>query len=106
MGAQGGTEIARALMARTWISAHDEKKDDRGLAVKLLKCERTSPEMVQKRVGEVDDNWDCDIRALNVGEEVCLSSDDDATRKRSHGRSDGLGLGVEMGAFKFQDCPG
>lgn len=102
MGARGGTEIAKALMARTWISAHDEVKDDRGIAVKLLKCERTSPEIVQRKIGAEHDTWDCDVRALGVGEELCLTSDDEATKKASRQSDDTLGLGFDMTAFNSQ----
>src|SRR5207248_5725133 len=44
MGSTGGVEIARGLMARCWLSAHDEAKDDRGLAVAKLVLARTTPE--------------------------------------------------------------
>ena len=99
-GAEGGMDIARALMARCWISAHDEEKDDRGVAVKLLKCDRRSPDMVREKLANLDDGWDCDVRALGVGEELRLTADR-GRQKQSSG--DGLGLGVEIARFQSHD---
>lgn len=108
MGARGGTEIAKALMARTWISAHDEEKDDRGIAVKMLKCEKTSAEMIQRKIEEEVDTWSCNVRSLDVGEEICLNSSEDQTTKRQQSKEEHSthGLGFDMAAFKLQDAGG
>jgi hypothetical protein len=49
-GAQGGTQIARAFQAQNWISAHDEQKNDRGLATLMLKFEKTPLQEIQELV--------------------------------------------------------
>lgn len=100
MGVDGGLEIARALMARCWISAHDEEKDDRGLAVKLLKCDRNNEHIVKDKLARAENAWDCDVRALDVGAEILLSTDPD--RKALAGSS--AGLGVEIAQFRFHDA--
>ena len=76
-GAPGGVAIAQALMARCWVSAHDEPKDDRGLAVKQLKVERSGVEDVKRRLWQGQDGqelrskgWVCDVRSLDVGKEM------------------------------------
>ena len=68
-GLNGGLKIARALMARVWLSAHDELKDDRGLSVKQLKIQRTSAEEVRRRLWkeEGEKGWVCDVRNLRNG---------------------------------------
>ena len=91
MGVDSGIEIARALMARCWISAHDEEKDDRGIAVKLLKCNRNSANFVYEKLTTVDNSWHCDVRSLDVGASVCLTADTDVTK---HLPSEGMGLGM------------
>ena len=93
MGVDSGLEIARALMARCWISAHDEVKDDRGVAVKLLKCDRNSAEMVQAKLAQLDDSWHCDVESLDVGAELCLTAER-GTKKQWNGF--GLGVPVEQ----------
>ena len=76
-GMYGGAEIARAVMARCWISAHDEAKDDRGLSVKQLRLKRLSVEEVRKHLWEGEDGdwlrkrgWTCDVRQLGAGKEM------------------------------------
>lgn len=100
-GAKTGTEIARALMARTWISAHDEEKDDHGLAVKFLKHEKTSPDVVRRNVDQGIGNgcWGCDVRVLDVGGEVCLCSTNavaGSVRGKSLDVNDRVGLGLQI----------
>ena len=79
-GSAGGVEIARGLMARCWLSAHDEAKDDRGVSVAKLKTTRMTPEEVRKKLWEGDDGewlmkkgWSCDVRNLAVGAEMHIS---------------------------------
>ncbi|KAI9710482.1 MAG: hypothetical protein M1820_002618 [Bogoriella megaspora] len=45
-GAPGGAEIARNLFAKTWISAHDEDKENRGLATKKTKVSTFTDEEI------------------------------------------------------------
>jgi hypothetical protein len=78
-GSPGGIQIAQALMARCWVSAHDEPKDDRGVSVKQLKVRRTAAEEVQKQLWEGEEGewlrktgWNCDVRSLGVGKEMTI----------------------------------
>ena len=68
-GQKGGMKIARALMARVWLSAHDEMKDDRGVSVKKLKIQRASVEEVRRQLWreEGEKGWVCDVRNLRNG---------------------------------------
>ena len=79
MGSTGGVEIARGLMARCWLSAHDEAKDDRGLAVTKLVTTRMTPEEVRRKLWEGPEGevlrkrgWTCDVRNLGVGAEMVI----------------------------------
>ncbi|KIW62612.1 hypothetical protein PV04_10771 [Phialophora macrospora] len=78
-GMYGGAEIARAVMARCWISAHDEQKDDSGLSVKKLRVKRIGADEVRKhlRDGEQGEwlrktGWTCDVRQLEAGKEIFI----------------------------------
>jgi hypothetical protein len=79
MGMHGGAEIARALMARCWISAHDEEKDDRGLSVKRLRVKRITAAEVRRELWEGEEGewlkkkgWTCDVRSLDVGKDMTV----------------------------------
>lgn len=79
MGSSGGVKIARGLMARCWISAHDEAKDDRGLAVAKLVTTSMTTEEVRRKLWEGPDGellrkrgWTCDVRNLDVGAEMFI----------------------------------
>lgn len=100
MGADGGLEIAKALMARCWISAHDEVKRDRGVAVKLLNCDRNSAELVTNKIRQAEGSWKCDVRSLDAGAEVRLRADGEQRKKSTYS---GVGLGVDIGQFRFRD---
>jgi len=78
-GMQGGAEIARALMARCWISAHDEAKDDRGLGTKRLRVKRMTAAEVRRHLWEGEHGewlrkkgWTCDVRSLQPGKELLI----------------------------------
>lgn len=78
-GMYGGADIARALMARCWISAHDEEKDDRGLSVKRLRVKRITAEQVCRTLWEGEEGewlkkkgWVCDVRSLDVGKDMVV----------------------------------
>jgi hypothetical protein len=51
-GSPGGTEIAKSLYAKAWISAHDADKDNRGWAVKLTQIAQHAVDEVKKMVEE------------------------------------------------------
>lgn len=105
MGAEGGIQIAKALMARNWISAHDEAKDDRGVGVKLLKCDRTDVDSVQRKIALLDNTWRCNVVSLDVGASMTMTSSDGAKdlKMARHNNGEGLGLGVEATGFRFHD---
>ncbi|KAI4100278.1 MAG: hypothetical protein L6R37_005564 [Teloschistes peruensis] len=75
-GLPGGVQIAKHLMARTWIGAHDEDKENSGLSVLKVKIRKFG-------IGEVRDmvrrEWcgggnGCDVRVLECGEAVVMKS--------------------------------
>ena len=59
--------MARNLMARCWVSAHDEEKENSGIIVKKVTMRRYG-------IGEVRAMLDgtCNVRNLGVGEELNL----------------------------------
>ena len=75
-GLPGGVEMAQNLMARYWIKAHDEDKENSGLAVKKV--------MTRKyRIGEVKDllqvkgkggRCGTTVVALDVGQEMVIKA--------------------------------
>lgn len=78
-GIDGGMQIARSLMARVWLSAHDEAKDDRGLSVKKLKVKRATAEEVRRQLwqSEQGNGWVCDVRNLRNGAEMLIGASRD-----------------------------
>lgn len=46
-GSPGGVQIARNLLARAWISAHDADKEDRGLSVKKIRKQKYTMEEIK-----------------------------------------------------------
>ena len=72
-GLPGGVEIAQNLMARCWISAHDEEKEDAGLAVLAVKKRRYTKEDVREKLRqEVGSN--VDVANLGPGAEMVLKA--------------------------------
>ncbi|KAL6714443.1 hypothetical protein ACLMJK_007867 [Lecanora helva] len=72
-GLPGGVEIAQNLMAKCWISAHDEDKDNSGVSVMSVKTRKYKLEEVrellrQERCGNVD------VAVLSPGAEVVLKA--------------------------------
>lgn len=51
-GSPGGSEIAKSLYARAWISAHDADKDNRGWAVKLTQIAQHAADEVKQMLDE------------------------------------------------------
>ncbi|KAI4124682.1 MAG: hypothetical protein LQ338_004682 [Usnochroma carphineum] len=74
-GVFNGLEIAKNLMARHWIGAHDEVKENSGLAVMKVKMKKFAVEEVRECVRrELGGGGGCDVRVLDVGEEMCVKS--------------------------------
>jgi hypothetical protein len=67
-GLLGGIEIAKNLMAKCWISAHDEEKDNRGLGVMKVVTRKHDIEEVRSMAGGYTE-----VAALAVGEEKMLT---------------------------------
>lgn len=83
-GTEGGVQIARGLMARCWLSAHDEAKDDQGFSVKKLKTATMSPEEVRRALWQGPEGeemrrkgWNCDVRGLASGQEMVIGQSRD-----------------------------
>lgn len=72
-GLPGGIEIAQNLMARCWISAHDEDKDNKGLSVMSVKTRKYSKEEVRGLLRqELGSN--VDVANLAPGAEMVLKA--------------------------------
>ncbi|KAF4305446.1 hypothetical protein GTA08_BOTSDO06618 [Botryosphaeria dothidea] len=72
-GVPGGSEIARQLMARCWVGAHDEEKDNRGVSVMKLKVKRMEVEEVKHSLEEK--GISAHVARLQPGEEMRMRSD-------------------------------
>ena len=99
-GATGGVQIARAVMARCWLSAHDEPKDDRGFSVKQLKVRRRGADEVRKSLWEGEEGewfkkagWICDVRSLEVGKEMVIGQSRDLPAGMENKRVSRFGVG-------------
>ena len=68
-GLPGGVEIAKNLMARCWISAHDEDKDNTGISVANVKTRKYNFEEVGQMVDRATE-----VVKLGVGEDLTLKS--------------------------------
>lgn len=71
-GLPGGVEIARNLMARCWISAHDEDKENTGLSTRSVKTRKYRLDEVEKMVSELSGSTS--VVNLGVGRELVLES--------------------------------
>ena len=74
MGMPGGLEIARNLLAKCWISAHDEDKEKSGFSVAKLCISKYSVADVTKLV-EMERRGEkvgLDVRVLDCGQEALL----------------------------------
>ena len=73
-GLPGGLEIAQNLLAKCWISAHDEDKDSTGVSVSRTVTKKFGVKEVrdlverERRGGKVG----VDVRSMDVGEEIIL----------------------------------
>ncbi len=79
-GSPGGLEIAQSLLAKTWISAHDEEKRNAGIAVKSTYTKRYSAEDVQRMLRGGEDfarpsksGWRTEVVTMSVGQELRMS---------------------------------
>lgn len=102
-GSINGVEIARSLMARVWLSAHDEAKEDSGISVKKIKVKGYTADEIRKMLYQDDCSpkyrllrttvthsgplhsqgegqqwrlrgWTCDIRDLEVGKSMVVTT--------------------------------
>ena len=67
-GLPGGVEIAQSLMAKYWISAHDEDKENSGLAVKKVTTRKYSAEQVREMLTK--ERAPTDVVVLGCGEKI------------------------------------
>ncbi|KAI9668736.1 MAG: hypothetical protein M1829_005276 [Trizodia sp. TS-e1964] len=74
-GLPGGAPIAQNLLARYWISAHDEVKEVGGLAVRNIQFDRYSRDEVAALIN-TDGNsaTQTEVVELCSGDEICLTS--------------------------------
>lgn len=71
-GIPGGIEITKNLMARHWIGAHDEDKENSGLAVMKIRLKKFGLGEVRESVRREFSG--CEVRVLECGEEMCVRS--------------------------------
>ena len=71
-GLPGGVEIARNLMARCWVSAHDEDKENTGVSTLQVKTRKYRLDEVEKMVHE--QSGTTTVLNLGVGQELILKS--------------------------------
>ena len=71
-GLPGGVEIAQNLMARCWVSAHDEDKDNSGVSVLQVKTRKYNTEEVVEMVR--DQSGSTSVVNLGVGQEIVLKA--------------------------------
>ena len=72
-GLPGGVEIAQNLMARCWISAHDEEKDSSWLSVMSVKTRKYNTEEAREMLRQQKGN-NVDVVSLGVGAEMVLKA--------------------------------
>lgn len=70
----GGLGIAQSLLAKCWISAHDEEKESSGLSIKKMVTSKYTVEEVKAlaEAGRKGGKAGVDVRKLGCGEEVVL----------------------------------
>ena len=77
-GLPGGVEIAKNLMARCWIGAHDEDKENSGLSVLKIRMRKYGlsevREFVRREWSGGGGGGGCEVRALDCGEELVMRS--------------------------------
>ena len=84
-GGQQGAEIAKALMAKQWISTHDGAKEEGGWLVKKVVKRVFSRDEVSRILEDGDRGWDyrrtldnqkprTGVEVLKVGQEIAISA--------------------------------
>ena len=73
-GMPGGLAIAQNLLAKYWIGAHDEDKENTGLSVQQVKTQKHSAAEVRALVerDRKGGKLGVDVRALDCGEEMLI----------------------------------
>jgi len=73
-GMPGGLGIAQNLLAKCWISAHDEEKESSGVSIKKIVTSKYTVEEVRALAeeGRKGGKAGVDVRKLGCGEEVEL----------------------------------
>ena len=66
-GLPGGVEIARSLMAKCWVGAHDEDKENSGISVIRAATRKYTRAEVREMVGK-----ETQVEELSVGEDLVL----------------------------------
>lgn len=64
----GGVEIAKKLMVKCWVGAHDEVKDNSGVSVMRVRTRRFEKVEVEEVVGS-----GTKVEKLGVGAQVVLN---------------------------------
>ncbi len=72
-GLPGGVEIAQNLMAKCWISAHDEDKDNSGLSVMSVKTRKYKIEEVREMLSRAE-GGNINVANLASGAEIVLEA--------------------------------
>ena len=72
-GLPGGVEIAQNLMAKCWISAHDEDKDNSGISVMSVKTRKYNKQEVREMLRQGQGS-NVDVTVLGVGAEMVLKA--------------------------------
>ncbi|KAI9673959.1 MAG: hypothetical protein M1817_002165 [Caeruleum heppii] len=71
-GLPGGVELARNLLARVWISAHDEEKEVGGMATRPVRTRKYHPDEVRDLVSRDMGRMGTEVMVLGVGAGVSL----------------------------------
>lgn len=75
-GAPGGLDLVKTCEGRVknWIGAHDEAKDNGGIAVKLIRCQAFGVEEVEGMLADAGVD-ECRVWSLGVGGVLSLEAD-------------------------------
>ncbi|KAI9846888.1 MAG: hypothetical protein M1837_003500 [Sclerophora amabilis] len=73
-GLPGGLEIAQNLLARYWVSTHDEVKILGGISVSKLCTELYRPEVVQQLMAPHKGQLGTDVKVLDVGKDLHMGA--------------------------------
>ena len=70
----GGLEIAQNLLAKCWVSAHDEDKESSGLSIKKIVTSKYTVEEVRALAekGRKGGKAGVDVKKLECGEEMVV----------------------------------